>query len=130
MTLYVVTGRPLSGKTQWVHEHAKPGDVVIDYDRLAAALTHPDQPDHDITENVARVAMDARDAAIDRAIRSCASSDVYIVHARPTVQRLRQYHQFSAVFVNLDTPADVCLSRLASRPESVRDKTRASIMEW
>ena len=42
MTLYVVTGPPCGGKSTYVREHAKPGDFVIDLDRLALAITSAD----------------------------------------------------------------------------------------
>ena len=43
MTVYVITGPPAGGKTTWVRERAKPGDITIDYDTLAQALS-PELP--------------------------------------------------------------------------------------
>jgi predicted kinase len=33
--LTVVIGPPAGGKSTWVLERAKPGDIVVDFDRLA-----------------------------------------------------------------------------------------------
>lgn len=39
MALTVVIGPPAAGKTTYVLAHARPGDIVVDLDRLANALT-------------------------------------------------------------------------------------------
>lgn len=36
---FVVYGPPDSGKTRWVHQHARVGELVWDFDCVAAALT-------------------------------------------------------------------------------------------
>src|SRR5690606_407861 len=59
--LYVVTGPPASGKSTWVRAHAKPGDVVVDYDILAGALSGaPSGNPHDHPEPIRTVAFKAR----------------------------------------------------------------------
>lgn len=39
MTVYIITGPPAAGKTTWVRDHAKPGDITIDFDTIAATLS-------------------------------------------------------------------------------------------
>lgn len=65
--LTVVIGPPAGGKSTWVRERAKPGDIVIDFDLLACALTGPGGDPHDHTPAVAAVTKAARRAAIDAA---------------------------------------------------------------
>lgn len=38
-TRYVVTGKPGCGKTTWVRQRAKPGDIVFDLDEIAGIVT-------------------------------------------------------------------------------------------
>src|SRR5213596_2588996 len=39
--LYVITGPPAAGKSSWIEARARPTDVVIDLDRITAALSGP-----------------------------------------------------------------------------------------
>lgn len=42
--IHAVIGPPCAGKTTWALEHMQPGDIIVDYDRLADALM-PGMPD-------------------------------------------------------------------------------------
>lgn len=42
----LVCGPPCSGKSTWVREHAKPGDLVVDFDEIAHKLGSPSRHDH------------------------------------------------------------------------------------
>lgn len=67
--LTVVIGPPAAGKSTWVLERAKPGDIVIDFDRLAVALSATGGDPHDHPPAVAAVTRAARTAAIEAAIK-------------------------------------------------------------
>lgn len=95
----VVIGPPAAGKTTWVltHPMARADDVMIDLDRIAAALT-PLQGQigavfHGYSQHVRHVAIGARQAALRRAVALPASSGAraWVIHAIPTVAQLRQY---------------------------------------
>jgi broad-specificity NMP kinase len=64
--LTVVTGPPCSGKSTYVRERAKPGDIVIDFDTLAQALGSPTAHDHN--KEIRLVTIDARRSAIASAV--------------------------------------------------------------
>lgn len=114
MTLYLVTGPPAAGKTTWVSEHAKPGDITIDYDQLAAALTPSggEPPQH-----VRAVTKAARQAAIDTAIPLASTIDVYVIHGMPSTTTVERYKRHGAQVVVVDPGPDVVLPRCkAERP--------------
>ena len=112
MTVYVVTGPPAAGKSTWIREHAKPGDITIDYDTLAQALSPgvasdpAEQPEY-LTE----IVMAARTAAIDEATYDHSGHDVYLVHAMPGRQHLNRYRKHGFEVVTIDPGYDECVRR-------------------
>lgn len=122
--IHVVTGHYCSGKSTFVREHAKPGDVVIDIDTLALALTTNGTPDHDYPQHVADVAIVARFAAMDEAIRRSRASgdfDVWIVHAYPSDRDWTTYRRVGAAIYAMDVDERTLRQRAAAgRPERLR----------
>ena len=108
MTLYLIVGPPAAGKSTWVRQQAKPGDITIDYDTIAEALgsTGHDHPDH-----VKAVTKAARQAAIDTALTLADDHDVYIIHSMPSARLLRHYRNHGAQVITIDPGRDVVLAR-------------------
>ncbi|MBZ4486272.1 HNH endonuclease [Microbacterium sp. cx-55] len=94
-SVVVVIGPPAAGKTTWILERAKPGDVMIDMDRIARALM-PVLPDatHEYPDHVRHVAISARKAAIRRATRLRERVTVWLIHALPPAEDLAEYRAF------------------------------------
>lgn len=120
MTLYVVTGPPAGGKTTWVRDHAKYGDIVIDYDDIVAALhREDDQLSGDPAEqplHLAQIANVARQAAIDAAMhkhdmRETNGCDVYIVHTTPSRQHMNRYRKHGAQVILCNPGHAECMRR-------------------
>jgi hypothetical protein len=125
VTLTVVIGPPASGKSTWVLERAKPGDIVIDFDRLAVALTGEGGDPHDHPAAVTAVARAARSAAIDAALKT--SAHVYLIHSSPGQQRMAEYRAMGAEVVTIDPGRDVVRQRCkGQRPQ----RMYAVIDEW
>lgn len=120
--LYVVTGPPASGKTTWVREHAKPGDVVVDYDLIAGALSGPGSATtHDHRGALRLVTFRARSAAIREAMRHIDSVDVYVIHSMPPADALARYTEHNAQIVAIDPGRDIVMARIAEqRPTASR----------
>lgn len=97
---------------------------MIDMDRIALALTTEDTPHHEYGEHIADVAIAARWAAMDRAIRSHRSVggfDLWIIHAYPDDKDLAIYRRAGASVIGLDVDDATLRSRAtAERPERVR----------
>jgi predicted kinase len=90
----VVTGPPCSGKSTYVRTHAKPGDIVIDFDTLAQALGSPNPHDH--TASVRNVTIRMRRAAIEAALR-VHDVNVWIVDCTISPDRMQAYRRAGAV---------------------------------
>jgi predicted kinase len=111
MTLYVVTGPPCGGKSTWVREHAKPGDIVADLDRLALAITSEDTPHHEYPAHIRRAAITLRRQLVAMAIRSSRQVDAYVIHAKPSSTALTTYRKAGAVFIECTAPLETLLDR-------------------
>lgn len=101
--IVVVIGPPAAGKTTWVRNTAKPGDVVIDLDAIARALMpHPPEQTHTYPDYVRDIAIGARKAAIVRATRKAIGATVYIIHALPHPDTLAEYRALRYKIVTID----------------------------
>ena len=110
----VVTGPPCSGKSTYVRTHAKPGDIVIDFDTLAQALGSPVPHDH--SPQVRNVIIRMRRAAIDTALNQ-RGIDVWIVDCNISPERLAAYKRAGAVIRAMTADADELHRRAtAERP--------------
>lgn len=121
--IHVVTGHICSGKSWYVRQHAEPGDVVIDLDRIALAISHEDTPHHEYPIHITDIARVVRWFAIDEAVRlhRRASWDLWIIHAYPSDDDLAKYRRLGAAVAEIK--ADVATLReraSAQRPEHAR----------
>ncbi len=128
--LYVISGPPAAGKSTYVRGRAKPGDVIVDYDLIAGALSAPGTgagTGHDHRGAVKDCAFRARSAAIREALRHIDSVNVFIIHSLPPAEALARYAEHDAQLVVVDPGQDVVLARIAEqRPPSAR----AVAMRW
>ncbi|MFE0101176.1 hypothetical protein [Streptomyces sp. NPDC059009] len=125
MALYVVIGPPAAGKSTWVNERARSGDIVIDYDRIANALTAPGAAPHGHKRPLATVAFRAREGAITEALRHVKTHSVYIIHSVPKPQAMERYARHGAEVITVDPGRAVVEERCrAERPETYMDGVR------
>ena len=119
----VITGHICSGKSTWVSDHASPADLVIDHDRIAAALSPEGTRHHAYTQAAGDLATAIRWAAIDAAVRiaKVAAVDVWIVHAYPTAADQTMYLRLGATTRNISADAATLTERArVERPERMR----------
>ena len=110
--LYVVTGPPAAGKSSWIEARARPTDVVIDLDRLTAALSGPGAPSWSQDGTALKVAHRARYAAIDEALKHVDTTDVYLIHTMPSAKWLARYRRHGAKVVAVDPGRDIVMQRI------------------
>ena len=123
--LYVITGPPCSGKSTWVKEKAKPGDIVIDLDRIALAITAESTPHHDYPKHIRKAAIMLRKQAVAQALAYSRAGNSYVIHAKPNIKARANYKKAQATIIELTAPLDVLLSRAAAeRPAWVAGMIR------
>lgn len=115
----VITGPPGAGKSTYIELNAKPGDVVIDMDRIASALWVPSTDEtHSYPDEVKAIAREARNAAVRSAIQTshlARNLNVWVIHTDPSVKMQQRYRSASARFVHLDPGMEVCIERVKAR---------------
>lgn len=109
MALIVVTGPPAAGKTTYIREHAKPGDIRIDLDHLANTLAGTSVDNHEHAPHILTVAKAARQAAIDAATKQ--DCTVWLIHTKPTAKQLNDYQAMGAVIHEIDPGKDTVMKR-------------------
>lgn len=123
--LHVVTGAPASGKTTFVHKHAKPNDLVIDLDAIANTIALTDTWEH--SPHVLQVAKAARHAAIRTALKHVHTHDVWIIQTFLSNARRQQYAQYNAKIHVINPGKSVVLKRIKNeRPLSAQ----AVALQW
>jgi dephospho-CoA kinase len=116
----IVTGPPCGGKSTIINESCKSGDIIIDMDRIALALTTPDVKPFEYDATVRRVAMMARKGAVAEALKVAQGErylGVWIIHTDPSQDERRMYRALGATIVEANPGKAECLRRLALRPK-------------
>lgn len=118
--IVVVTGPPCGGKSTYIKANAKSGDVIIDMDRIALALTTDDTQNHAYSQAIRFIAMEARKAAVKEALYQCADRrgpTAWIIHTDPSADERSQYRLRNAQIIEINPGKEVCLERAKERPE-------------
>lgn len=120
--IHVVLGPPCSGKSTYVREHKKDGDIVVDFDRLAEALGNDEK--HAAPSPIKEVAFIARGAVIYEICKK--DYEAWIIHTKPTEFQHKLYDEAGAEYIEMDTDMQTCLERCEAdnRPEGTADIIR------
>ena len=114
MKFHVVTGAPCAGKSTYIKKHKGKKDILIDYDRLAAAL-YPGSVGntHNFPELVLDVACDLFNVALRGVVTGerDTGGDVWIEYVRPTEEETRYLDGLGAIWHRLDVPEKICIER-------------------
>lgn len=122
MTLYVITGPPCVGKSTYAQTHAKPGDMVIDLDRIALSIAAEGTEHHSYPIAIRNTARLMRKAAIPAAVGHAKKADSYLIDSKPGTRSRMIYKKNGAVFVELSAP-------LATLVERCRKERPAWVMQ-
>lgn len=104
----LVTGAPASGKTTYVHRHAKPGDVIIDMDNF-----------REFTRGDEKLAARLRAAAENR--MHTLTQDVWVIRTltNPVDRALFIRRHHVARVVEMRAPGEILHSRARGRGDSL-----------
>ena len=103
----LIQGPPASGKTTHIEEHAKPTDLIIDYNHLQQAISNnpPHNRHHHDATTIAR-------NALLKALRQghLPHPHVWITTTHPNPQHLPHHHK-----IQIDPGLDTCIQRSIDR---------------
>lgn len=118
--IHVITGAPCSGKSTYVEQNAKEGDLRVDFDKIAECLGA--SASHSSSGLVRKAAFEARKGAIEKALEN-PQSESWIIHTFPTKEQIERYKDAGAVFIEMDTDKETCLARAEAdgRPQETID---------
>lgn len=116
----IVTGPPGSGKTTWVKENKKDGEVVIDLDMVKCALLGNNEI-HAQAEDIVPMLTVIRDAAYRAIAEKKTQERCYIITTQTDRAVLRQWQVYlDADLKVMDTEKEVCIQRIkedTTRPD-------------
>ena len=110
--LFVITGPPGAGKSSWIRAHAKPEDIVIDFDLIALAMAGPGADHHDHSQTLEKIVHRARFAAMHEAFRHLDTTDVYLINTMPSAKAMAQFKRLGARIVTVDPGEAVVRQRV------------------
>ena len=122
---YLICGPPGAGKTTYALKHMSPGDVIIDWDLLFAAISG--QPPHHNEANLNELVGDTRDLLMESVFctgySGVRNTWVTLCAAK---KETRDYwrNRFDAKVILLKERISTCLVRLA------KDPTRHDWQKW
>ncbi|HYN37221.1 MAG TPA: AAA family ATPase [Actinomycetota bacterium] len=126
----LVAGPPCSGKSTYVRDHARPGDLVLDWDRLneAVSLEPNGDPRNRSLSWYANTLFDAALAKLENDPEKIEKA--WVVSCAPTPESRRKFeHRFNATVVVMETTKAECQKRLpADRP--YRRALQLAIEAW
>lgn len=126
MTVYLVCGAPCSGKSTWIAQHAKRGDVICDVDAIYSAISGQDAHDADL--HVHEIALSLKERLLDAVRDRVGFEDAYVTSIVNTCEKIHADMErvMADELVLIDTPYDVCMERASERPEYFK----FLIQEW
>ena len=131
MSTVILWGPPCAGKSTHVERNANPGDLIVDLDRIAHALTTDGTEDHAYPRHIREAALKARTAIIEDAAwwgLSQPEHTAWIIDSNATAQQLWLWEQAGASIVRLVEPLDVLLERATRRPTDTVGRIHAWLL--
>ncbi|AEG81699.1 hypothetical protein [Corynebacterium ulcerans] len=119
--LRVITGPPAAGKTTYLTQHAKQGDIRIDFDRIANLITGQPDDNHTHTHETTQLVRAGREAMRRQALKLADTCDIWLIHTKPTPKQLAEYKAANAEIITIDPGKQTVIQRCKNQrpPESL-----------
>lgn len=101
-TIKVVTGLPGAGKTTWVAQRREDDEPVFDLDYITKALALGGK-----AEGIHAIG----NGLLKEYISQCRNRSAWVIRMAPQGDELRHMISAGCVFIDLDTPAEICQER-------------------
>lgn len=127
--VYIVYGSPCSGKAEWVADVAEPGDIVLNIDRLWAAIRADKCGQFEKPSELKQNVFALRDALLDMIrVRRGRWLNAYIIGGYPLqAERERLAETVNAdKIIFIDTPQDVCMLKA----KSISSEMEKFVADW
>lgn len=115
--VYLIYGAPCSGKSTYVKEHFKAGDIVCDVDRLYSAICYNEE--HESELYAQKVSSQLYECMLD-IIRERKGNwkNAYVISLANTQEKINKAKERinADEVVYIDTPIEVCIERAKERP--------------
>ena len=119
----VVCGAPGSGKSTWVKNNSRKGDLILDFDKLMSAICN--FPLHRKPEHLLKYGWEARDAILNHLDKSEEYIRAFIIITGESRRKRDEFRaRYGAKVVVLETPELVCLQRVEN------DLNRDHSFDW
>lgn len=127
--LHIIAGPPCSGKSQYVTEHAKPDDLIIDLDEIGSSQQNTSR--HNWSRTGLKEAITRRNNLLRLLSQPSDTHAWFIISAASAADRKWWANQLKPQeMITLDTPQAECLERLKHDPERPLLSTQDAIYKW
>lgn len=117
MMVYLIYGAPCSGKTTYISEHSKRGDLICDVDFIYEAISGENPHDADLYIHEIALMLQKELVNIIRE-RKGNWNNAFVVSIANTPEKVDEMKKCinadECIFV--DTPYEICIERAKSRP--------------
>lgn len=131
---FLVCGPPSSGKTTFVRDRMRDGDLVLDVDALFSAISFQSLHCRTNEKKLLRYALECRDAIIETAVLDGSNRPQFwfILGGADPIQRKRYQELFNAEVHVLAIAREVCIRRAENDPNRRKqiDRIKEVIAQW
>ncbi|MEG2246433.1 MAG: HNH endonuclease [Peptostreptococcaceae bacterium] len=126
---YIVHGSPASGKTTYVREHKKDGDLVVDLDLILQGISMQDKTN--LASNLLDIAIGIRSYIYKRIEdNSVDSRSIWVVGMLPSKKEREDIaNRLNAQLVHIDTDMSECMTQAKNDDERANKQLQYSIIE-